>query len=78
MSPSLLSQNTDPPTTVLFQIGLRSPETGVQMCTDDPLSTSSPPLSLCLFLSALRQKQPCALREQSLADSKLETLKGWL
>lgn len=34
---------------VLFQIGLRSPETGVQMCTDDPLSASSPPL--CLFVS---------------------------
>lgn len=30
-------------------------------------------LSLCLSLSALRRNQPCAQREQSLADSKLET-----
>lgn len=48
---------------VLFQIGLRSPETGVQMCTDDPLSTSSPPL--CLFPSALRRKPTlCAERAE--------------
>lgn len=33
---------------VFFQIGRRSPETGVQMCADNP---SLPPLPLFLFLS---------------------------
>lgn len=65
---------------VLFQIGLRSPETGVQMCTDDPLSTSSPPL--CLFPSALRWKPTFwaeraeFVRLQFRGSERLVTIRG--